>query len=133
MYELLSDLLESSGVDRLDNEDPARMRASAQAKLAEITEVYHSPIAMSNEHLRGFFFKSANTQRDLRLFPQHHQTLDDYNRHTTSRPVVCAHYIVHLPSSHVLHTSLFHRGKPQLQKPGVPQSRSCTTMWTPAA
>ncbi len=44
VYELLSDLLENSGVDRLDNEDPARMRASAQAKLAEITEVRHSPI-----------------------------------------------------------------------------------------
>lgn len=39
MYELLSSLLEEDGVDRLDTEDPARMRASAAAKLAEITEV----------------------------------------------------------------------------------------------
>lgn len=39
MYELLASLLEEDGVDRLDTEDPARMRASAAAKLAEITEV----------------------------------------------------------------------------------------------
>ena len=41
VYELLADLLESSRVDRLDTENPVRMRASAQAKLAEITEVHH--------------------------------------------------------------------------------------------
>ena len=38
--ELLADLLESSEVDCLDNEDPLRMRTSAQAKLADITEVH---------------------------------------------------------------------------------------------
>ena len=39
MYELLASLLEEDGVDRLDTEDPARLRTSAAAKLAEITEV----------------------------------------------------------------------------------------------
>ena len=39
MYELLVELLESTGADRLESEDPARLRAGAEAKLAEITEV----------------------------------------------------------------------------------------------
>lgn len=37
--ELLAALLEAGEVDALYREDPARMRASARAKLAEITEV----------------------------------------------------------------------------------------------
>ena len=39
VYELLVELLESTGADRLETEDPARLRAGAEAKLAEITEV----------------------------------------------------------------------------------------------
>ena len=39
VYELLVELLESTGADRLEAEDPARLRAGAEAKLAEITEV----------------------------------------------------------------------------------------------
>ena len=41
VYELLVELLESTGADRLETEDPARLRAGAEAKLAEITEVKH--------------------------------------------------------------------------------------------
>ena len=70
VYELLSDLLESSGVDRLDDEDPARMRASAQAKLAEITEVHHSSITQPCKHSRDFCVLCASIQRDVRLFTQ---------------------------------------------------------------
>jgi len=39
VYELLAELLETSGADPLDSEDPARMHASVKVKLAEITEV----------------------------------------------------------------------------------------------
>ena len=54
VYELLADLLESSEVDCLDNEDPVRMRTSAQAKLAEITEVQISAYSHKKSILSGW-------------------------------------------------------------------------------
>ena len=66
VYELLAELLESSGVDRLDTEDPVRMRASAQAKLAEITEVQnYLPLAEGELTVMLSWTSALPSQADL--------------------------------------------------------------------
>lgn len=139
VYELLADLLESSEVDCLDNEDPIRMRTSAQAKLAEITEVQNSAYS----HKRIWMVMNTATLRQalLGVFTSRspHMDLPTWMLLKTENGQSDPQMLNLLYSTKSIHvmvhpcSSILHRCKQQLQKPGAQQLPTCTIMWMPAA